>query len=279
MKTRFLVLSFAALGAMSAHGQQPAAPAGSQAKTPSRLVSVVAIGSIPKSVVKWGSGGEYEYVMTQPNALPPAGLNVPLGHDSEKKFAPFPLTLNAPTQPVGCAATGLVLYKTDGPANADPAKAAYAPALTIPTLAEPAYQLVLMWRPNPKGDWSQPQYLQLDLADAKFAPGEVRFLNLIDQPVRVALPQTRQVQALAPKGVFAVKPDVKAPTFNYRVDAQAKDGKVEQVVFTGVRMDATRRMVVVVHADNDGKPVSASFVVPNAPPVENKAGEAAKPQP
>jgi len=249
------------------HAQNPSAPA-DPPSSPAR-VTVVALGTMPKSVVKWGNDGQVSYEMNQAQTLPPTGLHVKILKNGKKEYEPFALTLNIPSVPVPFGADGLVLYGPDA-AKAEEQKKQPEAVMTIPTVKTSDYHMVMMWRKDPKDDWKHPEYLPVDLAESAFPPGGVYFINFTQRSVRLVMPQTNQARPLAYKTGFVITPGKEAPTFNYKIDCLGRNNEILPICFTGIKVDPTARNVVTVYEGADGRPVAASFAVPVKPAPEKK---------
>ncbi len=232
-----------------------------QARTPpEQAVSLVAIGSIPRSVVKWHADGRNEYVLAEPKALPPANLFVRTGTEEGAKFEPLTLTLNIPSKAVPAPAAGLPVYQ--GAAGASPGAEA-APLLVVPVLAGASRQLAMMYRKDPGGDWSKPEYFPVNLGDPRFPPGSVAFINLSGDPVRVELPQTKAAMSLGHRKFVSAKAPAGDTALNYRISAPGPGKKLQPVAFTGLRANAGQRQVVAIYRSNDKKTVCSSFALPD----------------
>ncbi len=246
MNARFLFLPLLAAAALQA--QTP----------PQQAVSVVAVGSIPRSVVKWHEDGRNEYVLAEPKALPPANLFVRASAEEGAKFEPLTLTLNIPSKPVPAPAAGLPLFQ--GAQGAPPAAEA-APLLVVPVVAGVSRQLVMMYRKSPADDWGKPEFFPVNLTDSRFPAGSVAFVNLSGQTVKVELPQTKAAMNLGHRKFVSAKAPANGAALNYRISAQGPGGKLQPVAFTGLRANAGQRQVVAVFLSNDRKTVCSSFVV------------------
>ena len=221
------------------------------------MVSVVAIGSTPKSVVKWDADGQNEYVLAEPKALPPSNLHVKVAKDEASKFQPFTLALNIPTPPVLAAAAGLPLYQ--GAANGQPAADA-APLLVVPVAAGVSRQVVMMYRKDPAADWDKPEYFPVNLEDPRFPAASIGFVNLSGGPVRIELPPAKGAMSLGHRQLVSAKAPAGAATLNYKITAPAAGNKLEPVAFTGLRASSSRQ-VVVIYKSNERKTVCSSFVL------------------
>ncbi|MFD0892340.1 hypothetical protein KBB96_13000 [Luteolibacter ambystomatis] len=247
----------------------PADPAPSPAR-----VTVAALGTMPKSVVKWGTDGQISYEMSEAQTLPPTGLHVKVVKNGKKEYVPFALTLNIPSVPAPFGAEGLVLYGPDA-AKAEDQKKQPEAVMTIPTVKTADYQMIMMWRKEPKDDWKHPEYLPVDLAESVFPPGSVYFINFTQRSVRLVMPQTNQARPMAFKSGFVITPGKSAPTFNYKIDCLGKNNEILPICFTGIKVDAAARSVVTVYEGADGRPVAASFAVPAKPAPEKNSGSPA----
>ncbi|BCU75714.1 hypothetical protein [Luteolibacter sp. LG18] len=264
MKTAFLHSVSWALLTVALHADPVAG-----GPPPAARVTVVALGSLPKSVVKWGTGGEVEYEMSQRQTMPPTGLQVKVVNNGATKYEPFPFTLNIPSMPVPFGAEGLALFGADAAKSEQEQKAPSA-TLTIPTVKGVDYQMVMMWRNDPKDDWSHPLFHPLDLSETSVPAGSFYFINFTQRSVRLLTPQTNQARPLAFKSGVVVPPVKGAPTLNYKIDCLGRNNEILPIVFSGLKADPVSRNVVVVYEGGDGRPVSATFPIPVKPVAESK---------
>ncbi|MGC4014857.1 MAG: hypothetical protein QM755_10140 [Luteolibacter sp.] len=267
-------LSSSLIMAGIASAQTP--PPSSDSQPGSARVTVVALGTMPKSVVKWGNDGQVSYEMNQAQTLPPTGLYVKVMHEAKKEYVPFAMTLNIPSVPVPFGADGLVLYGPEA-AKAEEQKKQPEAAMTIPTVKTSEYQMIMMWRKEPKDDWKHPEFLPLDLAESAFPPGSVYFINFTQRSVRLVMPQSNQARPMGFKSGFLITPAKDLPTFNYKVDCLGRNNEILPICFTGMKVDASSRNVVAVYEGAEGRPVAASFAVPVKPAPEKKTTDAPAP--
>lgn len=225
---------------------------------PAQMVSVVAIGSTPRSVVKWDANGQNEYVLAEPKALPPSNLHVKVTKEDGSKFEPFTLTLNIPSQAVPAPAGGLPIFQSPG--NGAPGEDA-TPLLVVPVAADVSRQMIMMYRDDPSKDWSKPEYFPMNLGDSRFPTGGVAFVNLSGGPVRVELPQTKGAMNLLHRQFVSAKAPAGEATLNYRISVAGPGNKLEAVAFTGLRSNPGQRQVVAIYRSNDKKTVCSSFAL------------------